>query len=295
MKLFDGLMAFVEQLPKALENLGSAIRSAKKSDPHHGDVDPLRVQAQIRFADADVAEHRANQQEQTSIQRSIKRAAWSAFFAAFAYAGISLCQWHETQKQTIIQRNVSIVAQRAWLATSISEITYPEAAVRGLHKITLSMETKNIGATPAKRVLTVARVILVKRGQKLTFDYDRLPATDNAQALILPKRNFKFDAPLREDHAMAPAVLSAIEWDKFQNGDFWLIVYGTTTYVDTFEKWHWQRFCEWSSPSPTDVGPLDCTAYNDMDKTDLDDDGKDPHEPKGMGHIGPKGLPDIEY
>ena len=76
-------------------------------------------------------------------------------------------------------------------------------------------------------MVTRVRVVIVTRGRKLTLAFDQLPATVNDQNLILPKGSVEFDAPIREDHALAPAILSATEWEKIQSGEHLIIVYGT--------------------------------------------------------------------
>ena len=107
MGFFEKLVALLS-IPKILENLTCAIRTAQKSDPTQSDRE-IRVRAEVRFTDTEIAERNSNQKEQTSIQRSIRNAAWFASAAGITYAGISCNQWVEMKKQTV-------AANRAWIS-----------------------------------------------------------------------------------------------------------------------------------------------------------------------------------
>jgi hypothetical protein len=286
MKLFDKLEAFVEQLPKALENLSDAIRSAKKSDAHHGNVEPLRVQAEIRFADADVTKRRANQDEQTSIQRSIKRAAWAAFLAAFGYAGISFFQWHEMQRQTIIQRNAIMLTERAWVTLSSGSVEFSDPDPKGLRTLTVQMETKNVGKTPAKHIFAEVVVDTFPNEGTWIARYKNQPTATQIMNIMVANSGSKFPAPLVHitDHGFEKTLLSESEWKRLSGGDSYVVIYGRMTYMDSFGRWHWQHFCSWAALASGKFSGANCIAYNDIDEANLNDKG-DEGPPKNDPYI----------
>jgi hypothetical protein len=287
MKLFDKLMTFVEQLPKALENFSDAIRSAKKGDAHHGDVEPLRVQAEIRFADADVAKHRANQDEQTSIQHSIRKAAWAAFFAAFGYAGISFCQWQEMQRQTIIQRNASMLTERAWAILSSGSVEFSEPDAKGLRTFAVPIEIKNVGKTPAKNMFAEVVVDTFPNEGTWIARYKNQATTAQIANIVMADSSSKFSAALKHitDHlSEKTTLLSEGEWKQLTGGDSYIVVYGRMTYMDSFGRWHWQHFCSWATLAAGGVSGQNCTAYNNMDEANLNDKG-DEGPPKNDPYI----------
>jgi hypothetical protein len=137
MKLFDKLMAFVEQLPKALENLSGAIRDAS-AEKQVRNQNPDRVSAEIRFPIEVENAQGAAQNEQIRLQRWTARWAGLAFVAAAAYAFISLCQWQEMQRQTV-------EANRAWI--SIDAPTFQQIAEIG-KPVAIQIPYSNVGRRP---------------------------------------------------------------------------------------------------------------------------------------------------
>src|SRR6266404_2625212 len=97
-----GLRAWIHKVQHAIEKYEGSIharneRQRQKEPP----VDkPIKVRAVVSYDDETVRSTKAEAERQYRTQNSIKRAAWSAFFAASIYAAIAACQLHEMRKAT---------------------------------------------------------------------------------------------------------------------------------------------------------------------------------------------------
>ncbi len=89
------------------------------------------------------------------VQDSLRWAAWCAFFAAVAYAGITFFQWRDSNHNFTI-------SERAWISVDGS-ITIKDQNVNGVgeHQIvtwTVVPQISNYGHTPATRVSVLFKI-----------------------------------------------------------------------------------------------------------------------------------------
>jgi hypothetical protein len=204
----------------------------------------------------------------------------SAIAAGFAVHYYNF-QWREMHKQTVIQRNVSVTTERAWLAVTSGAIHFVPNA-KGLRAVFVDMEVRNSGKTPAKQVLAEVVVDIVPNGRKWSAEYNP-PTTGQIANVLLANDSMKFTATVQH---LSPSgggeqtLLSQADWQQLIEGREYIVTYSRMTYRDSFGRWHWQHFCSWSSPIHGQFSATDCTSYNDMDQTDLDDETTEGPSPK---------------
>lgn len=194
----------------------------------------------------------------------------AACFAVYYYNS----QWQEMHKQTVIQRNVSVTTERAWLAMTSGNVRIGAPDAKKLRLAVVDMQITNSGKTPAKQIFAEVIVDVVRNNAKWNADYNSLPSTGQTTNVILAGDSSKFSASLQRAAATGtePTLLSEADWQQLVEGRDYIIVYGRMTYRDSFGRWHWQHFCSWSAFAQGEFSAQDCTAYNDMDQTDLDDE-----------------------
>jgi len=205
-------------------------------------------------------------------------------------------QWQEMRKQTVIQRNTSITTERAWLALTSGSTRYLPNA-QNLRTVTVDMEIRNTGKTSARQVFAQVQVNVVRNGQKVVLEYSPNSAITQVSMVLLANDSFNFVAPLQHTDAhgvMEAITLSPADWQQLLDGKGFIVTYGRLTYIDSFGRWHWHHFCSWTSPSGLEHAAngftaQNCTAYNEMDQINLDDDQsgsvtplKDPFLMNGM-------------
>lgn len=183
-------------------------------------------------------------------------------------------QWQEMHKQTVIQRNVSVTTERAWLALSSGDVHVGAPNAHKLRLVVVDMQITNSGKTPAKQVFAEVVIDIVRNRVKWNAHYDGLPPTSQILNVILAGDSSKFSASLQ--HAAAtgtePTLFSEADWQQLVEGRDYIVVYARMTYRDSFGRWHWQHFCSWSAFAQGEFSAQNCTAYNDMDRIDLDDE-----------------------
>jgi hypothetical protein len=85
------IVQVLDNIKEAIEKHTKAQRSYNESQKEKGNI-PAEVRAEVRFDDQTVRDATIDKNADRRIQNSIKRAAWSAFFAASIYAGIATYQ-----------------------------------------------------------------------------------------------------------------------------------------------------------------------------------------------------------
>lgn len=272
MKLFDKLMAFVEQLPNALENLATAIHQTAERDSNKNNIDK---KIEVRLPEAIESQRSAEQAKQYRVQRAIAWGTWAAFIAASVYGCVAVQQWREMQKQNVIQRNASMLTERAWVILSSGGVGFSEPDAKGLRTFVVQMEIKNVGKTPAKNMFAEVVVDTFPNEGTWIARYKNQATTTQIANIVVADSSFKFSAPLKHDtdHGFLKTLLSESEWKLLTGGGSYIVVYGRMTYMDSFGRWHWQHFCSWATLAAGGVSGQNCTAYNNMDEANLNDKG----------------------
>ena len=189
-------------------------------------------------------------------------AAIAAIIAAHYYAG----QLIQMRKQTVIQRNASMLAESAWPYVSSGNMHYSSEA-NGMASIFTTVRITNAGKTPARQLYAEVAMRIVPNGETCVPDY-RGNQLDNAIANVLVPggKPISFIVKLGSDagQEQEPKLLSKTRVAQWKAGQYYIVTYGRITYRDIFGGWHWEHFCSWS-PSDRISTSAWCEAYNDMD------------------------------
>lgn len=94
------IIQVLDNIKEAIEKHTKAQSSHNESQKEKGNI-PAEVRAEIRFDNQTVRDAATDKNADRRIQNSIKRAAWSAFFAAAIYAGIAACQTYWARQATL--------------------------------------------------------------------------------------------------------------------------------------------------------------------------------------------------
>jgi hypothetical protein len=271
MSFFGRLSSLIERLqalPSAIENLAGAIRAATpKSADHEVSANKQEI------------ERAAEQQRQYHVQVWIARGTWAAFLAASIYAGISLFQWREMQKQTVN-------SARAWLGyQQIGDSDLPVIVDRLEMVPRLNVEAhyriENFGSGPAIKVTptfwvaTDTNLKMVRRtgaflcSSAAHFATGTVPTAPSVEtpgpmgSILFPKQIYNNSQTWSAD------AMPSLRW---------MLVMGCVAYLDQFKAPHWTRFAVLigdginpiSSSSPRKL----YTLFNDTDESSENDEAK---------------------
>jgi hypothetical protein len=116
-----GTRRIVQVLNEIKEAIEKHTKTHRPQDEHQQEKRnvPMEVRSEVRFDDQTVGNESSDKDKDRRIQNSIKRAAWSAFVAAFVYAGISGYQTY-LNRQALIATQKSVGDFEAAQAAEIS-------------------------------------------------------------------------------------------------------------------------------------------------------------------------------
>jgi hypothetical protein len=248
--LFDRLAAFVEQLPKALENLAAAIRQAAERDSHNPNrANSLPKRIEVGFPEAIERHRSAEQAKQYRVQRWIAWGTWGAFIAASFYGCVAIKQWQEAKRQTMQTRQQMRLDKRAWMLLAPEAKTVTIAIGR---PIEIPLEFLDIGDTPALQVssFVVARKFIPTE----TFSFDDLLVqfgTNSSSGAIFPKKEYGGEitatvyVPNFVTQSYAPYIVTQQDVAAWNDHGVFVVVYGIVHYSDIFGVSHWTKLCHY--------------------------------------------------
>lgn len=248
MKLFDRLEAFVEQLPKALENLATAIHHAAERDsskPNRANSSPERIE--VHLPPTDDTQRKTEQRKQLITQRWIAVGTWGAFLAASFYGCVAIRQWREMRAQTAQMRGQvdethtqtkSIqdqfrIDQQAWLRFGL-ELGSPASIISG-KQISINLNISNTGKSPAFGMQAVA--IVEKHALNEPPFFAPLSGKNLFTAGVLfPNDHFTYSV-------FSDSIASKADVSDWKEGKIYIVIYGFVDYLDMFNVPHSTWFC----------------------------------------------------
>jgi hypothetical protein len=268
---------------QSVEHEIRSIRNSQERQEKQRDIQPLWINPILAEHKQAEANNTTNQEKHYRVQKSLKRAAWCAFFAAAVYGGVAYWQkltmdktLREAQKQTPeISKSANAAKdaantaattmqldERAWLA-----VRYPMIQLNVGSRISVPLVFENTGKTPAKNLAGVISVTVTDANATPDFSYARgYYSWDSgylSQSTTAPTRWNALDARTRQDLILSKPILDAI-----QSGDKVVTVHGRIEYDDIFRIHHWLKFCQQAAGQPTGMTVstnTKCTQYNQID------------------------------
>jgi hypothetical protein len=239
---------------------------------------PKEVRAVITLDNETVGQIKTDQDRQYKIQKSIKNAAWAAFFAACVYALISMLQWGQMIKQSktanaALRQSIESfrIDERAWI--EIEPIKLMQV-YRGDSKVGAGFRygfyPKNFGKTEARDITFRAApgaTSSIQSGNSPTW------ASFNQDKLLLGKvesaPDLRIDEPAPK--VLAPGITSPVPFTMdgqepqiFSEDEFVSYLIGRIDYVDAFRVKHWVKFCYFVVNAKGDL--WNCKEGNDEDE-----------------------------
>jgi len=169
-----------------------------------------------------------------------------------------------------LARKSAHLEERAW----IIEITDTVPLADG-KPISVPIQFKNTGKTPAKKFQGHVVVTVLDAGQEPWFDYTSktVPRTFMEIGTIFPNAplDLSFKAGKRQGGEKKVIDVTPSIREQITRGDLYILVYGNITYDDIFGASHWMKFCQFNG------GHLDistpktykkCSDYNDTDNNE---------------------------
>jgi hypothetical protein len=160
------LRAVLEELREAIKEHSDAIHAEEERKRHERSAKNT-VHAVVSYDDKTVRDAQTENERQYCTQRSIKRAAWSAFMAASIYALIAAYQANEMRKATVAAQTSANAATaqldattRPWLEVTpeIFKIFFSMWYDQPHVHIPIKCNIVNYGASPAINVLCRTRI-----------------------------------------------------------------------------------------------------------------------------------------
>jgi hypothetical protein len=159
--------------------------------------------------------------------------------------------------------------QRAWIAVDVKD--HPNIAIG--QPLSVELNTKNTGKTPATRVAGTAYIELVPNGSNPHFESTHIPRAQWFAGVLPPNssanpQDFYRTAGVVVDERsglLPPDLLTESEKTALDSHHAWIAIHGLVEYDDTFKITHWIRFCY---PAVTAAGTFQyaaCTKYNSVD------------------------------
>jgi hypothetical protein len=150
-----------------------------------------------------------------------------------------------TQSQTAFRETTkqAVVAQRAWLATTVNSTSSSGGGVLTVGQpFDVRIITKNTGRTPALNVRDISAVTGIGDNNGVFLP----PDFSYRGSHYIPSGNISPDASVYSD-LVYPSI-SAGQQSAINSGSERLYVYGTFQYDDVFSDHHWFTFCSFLLP-----------------------------------------------
>jgi hypothetical protein len=158
--------------------------------------------------------------------------------------------------------------QRPWIDLTF---TSNSNALQVGYPITAAAHVVNEGKTPARAVTSDIVIEMVKNGDEPRLDYP-LPHSRFTTGAVFPNR--PMDSPVfnrvrtaADGVSVETDPVTQAEFDDFNQGNSFIVVYGTVSYKDFFGTSHWTRMCGFfAKPGGTKgFSAKQCTDYADID------------------------------
>jgi hypothetical protein len=252
------LVGIPEQLTgirESIEQQGEATRAAYERKQQQEQEQWRRVE--VRFTDEEVRQRKIDQQSQTRIQQSIKRATWATFGAAFLYAGLTFMLWLSARDQLETE-------QRGWL---VFDPNYSDTIVFGPNNsdVLVPFRLVNIGKTPTRTIEGFVIVEELTNSEQPTFSYRADRATPIRVGILYPGSEYDQTTKVSEfSEGHKVVTVTEAKRKKFGDGSVVFNVWGRLTYFDVFQHSHWVQFCHAVTPNPSGK-TKGCADYNLVD------------------------------
>jgi hypothetical protein len=178
------------------------------------------------------------------------------------------------------------IDQRAWIVASDSG-TAPKLTAR--RAVAIPLTITNTGKTPALKVEGDVVAVLLSKNERPEFIYTQNSGHPHAKikgGTLFPNRPETVSYPIFEHGkaviglALRPIILTPeLDKDLGRGDDSWIAIHGQIEYWDVFGVYHWVHFCYAATfpktvNRPTQPGRKDCSAYDDVDRNDLQPENK---------------------
>jgi len=164
-------------------------------------------------------------------------------------------------------RQALIASNRAWIEITLAppwgDLTRDQAREK-LEFISLPLQFKNIGRTPAKQFCIVSTIEIVGKNEVPSLAYNVGTITNTTTPIIYPDRSDTVDVTAKKsDNITTEPTLPPLK-KEFELGTKYIILHARGNYSDKFGP-HWFRFCKWVSLSKVENSYYDknCSDYND--------------------------------
>ena len=240
---------------ESIEEQGKATRAAYESKQQQEQEQWRRVE--VRFADEEKGKRQADQNSQTRIQNSVKRAAWFTFWAAAIYGAITLLLWLNARDQLEME-------QRGWL---VFDANYSDTIVLGRDNtnVVVPFRLVNIGRTPARTIDGFVIVEELKSGDHPTFTYNIDHVAPIRVGILYPGSEYAQTTEIGEFTGKhEPVLVTGPKRKQFGDGTIVFNVWGRLSYFDVFQHAHWVQFCHAVAQNPS-AKTKECVNYNLVD------------------------------
>jgi hypothetical protein len=161
-----------------------------------------------------------------------------------------------------------------WDAKVTASIDSPPTAI---------LTAKNIGKSPARNVLGIFRIEVIKNGETIRFMNPawngravkevvthNLPATFFSAGLMFlndPPTVITVTRTKKNKIWQEEFPLAQEEAKQITSADSFIVIHGVITYFDVFDVIHWTKFCAWGSGATGshDFTSKACADYNEVD------------------------------
>ncbi len=154
--------------------------------------------------------------------------------------------------------------QRPWV-----EISFKNGTTQLNAALSYTITIVNKGKTPARAITADMAVDEVKNGEEPRLDYP-LPHGRFHTGLAFPNDPIEYPVfkvvPSDDGKSTKNYVLGQPEFDNFQAGKTFFVMYAIVSYSDFFGTKHWTRRCAaWVSQNAQSFSGQKCTNYGDVD------------------------------
>jgi len=164
--------------------------------------------------------------------------------------------------------------ERAWIGFALPEgiQIQKEATTQRPTALLVPTQTVNTGKTPAKKVTGNLAITVIKKGEKLVFEYTSGHTNYGIYGgTMFPGGRVTLAQPaIRHGPKKAITIVPTDAlMQEINQGQSFVVVYGRVTYCDIFGVSHWTTFCRYA----TRPGFIDyaCMNYNDADINETPD------------------------
>ena len=244
---------------------------------------PQILNAELQVPEAVQRQKRTSDNRQFAVQVALAVVTFLAFLAAAIYAGIASRQLRQMK---IATENSGVGAEAAQSAarTAADALTQMKISshadlraylrvIPGSPKLTeekeITFETSvtNVGKTPARKVTSCIKAVLLDAMEKPDFTYGA-PNTGHpcgrvTTGPLLPTIDLHMVMPTGTQKSPdIPVVFNPDEIKRMDLGKSYILVHGMVTYEDIFGTSHWVTFCSYFPISRND---RNCSKHNDID------------------------------